>query len=125
MKSILQNSTLIVATLSMFTIAHAADTAESRSAEAVPLQEMVVASDVRADKAMQLKESGQIMPLRDLIEQVSKDYPGRIIEVELEEEDGRYVYEMEIVNEQGVVTELDIDAGSGKVLKVEEEYEDD
>ncbi|HKK15344.1 MAG TPA: PepSY domain-containing protein [Gammaproteobacteria bacterium] len=97
----------------------------SKSAEAVSPEKMTVASDVRADEAMQLKESGQILPLRDVIEQVNRDYPGRIIEVELEEEDGLYIYEMEIVNEEGVVTELDIDASDGKVLKAEEEFEDD
>ena len=46
--------------------------------------------------------------------------PGRIIEAELEEEDEKWVYEVEIVTADGKIHELEIDAQSGEILKTEE-----
>lgn len=51
--------------------------------------------------------------------------PGRVIEAEFEEEDGKSVYEVEIVAAGGKTYELEIDAHTGKVLKTEEEEKDD
>ena len=46
--------------------------------------------------------------------------PGRIVEAELENEDGKLVYSFDIkVVGQDALTEVDVDALSGMVLKVE------
>jgi hypothetical protein len=42
--------------------------------------------------------------------------PGRVLRVELEGEDGFLVYGIEVVGQDQTVTDLKIDAGSGKVL---------
>lgn len=75
-----------------------------------------------AEEARELKKTGEIMALESLIAQVRKDYPGQIIEIELDEEDDRYIYEIEVVNDDGVVIELEIDAASGEVLKYKKDY---
>lgn len=85
------------------------------------LLEIIVVADLKADEVWELKQSGKIMPLEDVIKQVRRDYPGRIIEIELEDEDGRYIYELELVDENGVVWELDVDAKTGQVLKYEQD----
>jgi len=85
------------------------------------LAEIVVVAELKADKVWELKQSGKIMPLEDLIKQVRRDYPGRIIEIELDDDDGRYVYELELVDENGVVWDLDVDAKTGQVLKYEQD----
>jgi len=87
----------------------------------VQLKDIIVVADLKADKVWELKQSGKIIPLEDLIKQVRRDYPGRIIEIELEDEDGRYVYELELVDENGVVWELEVDASTGQVLKYEQD----
>ena len=47
-------------------------------------------------------------------------YPGAVLlEVELEEEEGVLVYEVELVTQQGVVRELELHAGTAEVLKDE------
>lgn len=76
-------------------------------------------AELRADEVRKLKESGDIMPLEGLLKRVRQDYPGRVIEIELDEEDGRYVYELEIVDEDGIVWEIDLDARSGELLERE------
>ncbi len=49
-------------------------------------------------------------------------YPGaRLLEAELEEEDDRYVYEIELLTADGVARELELDARDGRLLKDEED----
>ncbi len=81
------------------------------------------ASALHADEhesARRLREAGDILPLEEIIARVRAEHPGRIIEAELESEDGRYVYEMEVLDESGRVTELEIDARSGERIGYEE-----
>lgn len=75
------------------------------------------------EQARKLKEAGSIMPLEDLLKAVRREYPGQVIEVELEEEDGRFYYEIEVLADDGIVRELDVDAATGEILDVE--IEDD
>lgn len=76
------------------------------------------------DRARMLKEAGEIRPLAEFIEDARKRHAGKIIEVELEEEGGKFIYELEILGENGVVVELKYDAKSGALLKMEAEDED-
>ena len=59
------------------------------------------------------------MTLESLIVQVRNDYPGEILEIELDDEDGRYIYEVEVIGEDGSEIELEIDAGTGEVLETD------
>jgi uncharacterized membrane protein YkoI len=70
-------------------------------------------------QARRLVEEGVIQPLEKILQQVWVQQPGRILEVELEREQERYIYEIELLDDQGVVWELEIDAQSGEILKTE------
>lgn len=72
-------------------------------------------------EARELRQQGEILSLQEILKRVEKDHPGQVIETELERESGRYIYELEIVTEQGKVIEIEVDAGTGETLKVEEE----
>ncbi|MGH8570191.1 MAG: PepSY domain-containing protein [Gammaproteobacteria bacterium] len=69
------------------------------------------------EQIRRLKESGTILSLESVLEQIRRDHPGRIIEIELDDDDGSYTYELEFVDEQGVVWDLEIDARTGKLLE--------
>lgn len=43
-------------------------------------------------------------------------HPGKVIEAELEREEGRVVWDLEIVTADGSITELAIDASSGAIV---------
>ena len=73
------------------------------------------------DEAKKLKDAGTILPLEQVLAQARRDRPGRVVETELEKKDRRYVYEIKIVDEQGVVHELKYDAESGRQLKEKKE----
>jgi len=72
-------------------------------------------------EARRLMESGSIQPLETILERVRAQRPGRILEVELEEEDRRYVYEIELLDESGQVWELKMNAVTGEILEQEQE----
>ncbi len=72
-------------------------------------------------QAKALREQGKILPLQVILEKVSREHPGQIIETELEEESGRYIYELEIVDDEGKVMEIKVDATTGEPLGIEAE----
>jgi uncharacterized membrane protein YkoI len=70
------------------------------------------------DRARELKETGIILPLEEIVRRAQKERPGQLLETELEEKKGRLVYQVEILSPDGVVWELTIDAKSGELLAV-------
>ena len=69
------------------------------------------------DRARRALESGEIMPLRTILQRIERDNPGQVIEVELEREAGRWTYEIKLLSAGGAIIELDIDARDGTVLR--------
>jgi len=68
-------------------------------------------------EARRLLESGDILSLEVILDKLRPQYSGEIIEVELEREAGRNVYELEILGGDGIVHELYIDAKTGDILR--------
>lgn len=82
----------------------------------------VLADEISQDVARELRRAGSIQALDTLLEQVRERHPeARLLDAELERDDGRYLYEVEIVTRDGEVRELEIDAGSGEILEDEAE----
>lgn len=80
------------------------------------------ARDLNQDQALRLRQDGVIQPLEQLVRNALDRYPGaRLLEAELEEEHGVYVYEVELLTATGVVRELELDARDGRVLQDEED----
>ena len=72
-------------------------------------------------EARRLLDSGEILPLEVILNNVRQTYPGRVLDIELEREDGQIAYEVEILGTDGVVTEVYINAKTGKVLSAKED----
>jgi uncharacterized membrane protein YkoI len=47
--------------------------------------------------------------------------PGKVIEVELEDEDGKLVYDLKMLSPQGQLQEIEVDAATGNILKIEDD----
>mgnify|MGYP003835870189 CR=1 FL=1 len=86
---------------------------------AMPWQ--ILQADQDADRARMLKQRGDILPLEQVIESAMAVKPGQILETELDEDDGRYVYELEILDDRGQVWELELDASTAELLELESE----
>lgn len=72
------------------------------------------------DRARQALEAGEILPLRVILERVERDYPGQVIDVELErkpEKDReRWVYEIKVLRSGGSLIKLKFDARDGSFV---------
>lgn len=68
-------------------------------------------------EARRLAAEGEIQPLVSILERIQAQQPGSILEVELERKKGRMIYEIEILDQQGTVWELKVDAVTGEILK--------
>jgi len=69
------------------------------------------------DQARSALLRGEIMPLKQLLERLETTHPGQILEVELEREGNRWRYEVKILQTEGKLLKLDVDAVSGEVLR--------
>ena len=65
------------------------------------------------DEGIALSKAGIVVPLARLVEQTNAVYPGRLLEAELEKGGGRYLYEIEWLEDTGRVRELWFDARTG------------
>ncbi|WP_026988628.1 PepSY domain-containing protein [Fodinicurvata fenggangensis] len=89
---------------------------------------LLLASSALADgddheRAREALERGDVLPLTRILEIAEKDTGGRVIEVDLEHDDGRYLYELELITPDGRLLELELDGATGRIL--EREFEDD
>lgn len=72
------------------------------------------------DRARRALERGEIVPLPRILARVERDQPGQVVEVELEREHGRWIYEIKLVKPGGALVALEYDARDGSPLRRED-----
>ena len=68
------------------------------------------------DRARRALEAGEILPLRTILHRVEREHPGRIMEVELEDKDNLWLYEIKLLRGDGTLVKLKVDARDGRLL---------
>ncbi len=68
-------------------------------------------------RALQAVQSGQVLPLAKVLALVEKAHPGQVLEVELEHEKQQWQYEIKLLQPDGRLMKLLVDARTGEVLK--------
>lgn len=82
----------------------------------------VVASDKEHDVIREALRRGEVLPLTKILAIATKEVPGDIVEVELEsKKSGLLKYEIKVLTANGRVREIEIDARTGAVLKIEDD----
>ncbi len=84
----------------------------------------LMSDEIDHDEALRLTEQGRILPLQSFIDDALRRFPGRFLEAELERDDGRYIYELEIVTRDRSVIDLEYDATTGALLDVDRDEDD-
>lgn len=74
------------------------------------------------DEAREAYEIGEALPLSRILPLALRAVPGEILEVELEREHGRLLYEIEILARSGRVRKVILDARTGAFLGAEDEH---
>lgn len=71
----------------------------------------------RARKAL---EAGEVLPLKTILERVEQNFPGQVMDVELERERmggrERWIYEIKVLRAGGALVKLKLDARDGSAL---------
>lgn len=76
---------------------------------------------VEHEEARRALEQGLVRPLEQIIVEARKHVQGDLIEVELERENDRYIYELEFIQPSGQIVELQLDA---KTMAIVEDDDD-
>lgn len=70
------------------------------------------------EQVRQAFASGQIMSLKDVLSKVEKDFPSEVIEIEFEKgKNDNFVYDIKMLQEDGTLMKLKVDASNADVLK--------
>jgi uncharacterized membrane protein YkoI len=72
------------------------------------------------DEVRHAVEAGKIRSLADILAAVRGKLPGEITGVEIEREHGRWLYEFRVVDSEGRLYEVYVDARSGEIEKIKE-----
>lgn len=85
-----------------------------------PLATALAGDEEIARKAL---VEGRIRPLTEIIELLKPQLPGiTILGVEIDVEDnGDIIYEFDIIDQSGRLKEVEVDAASGNILKIEDD----
>lgn len=81
------------------------------------------ASESDHELARQALQQGQVLPLRQVLDKVEREYQGQVLKIEFEREDGRYLYEIRLLQNDGRMAKLKVDAVDGRVLKIKRKGE--
>ena len=73
------------------------------------------------DRARAALAAGEVMPLSAILERVARQYPGNVLEVELERKQTRWIYELKLLQPNGGLMKLEVDARDGTILRQREE----
>jgi uncharacterized membrane protein YkoI len=73
------------------------------------------------ERARWALEQGEVRPLADILGIVRSRIDGEIVETEIENEDGAWVYEIKYISKSGRMKEIYVDGLSGRIV----EFDDD
>lgn len=74
------------------------------------------AADGDHDRARRAVERGEALPLREVLARLGDGLPGRVVEIEFDREDGRWVYELKVIDAAGRLLEVYVDARTARIL---------
>jgi uncharacterized membrane protein YkoI len=73
--------------------------------------------DDNHDRARRASEGGEILTMPEILKRIRSQTPGRVLDTELEREDGRWIYEIKLLDAKGRLYEVEIDAHNGEILR--------
>ena len=73
------------------------------------------------ETARELSETGEILPLETILNKARQYHNGKVIGVELERENTTLIYEIKVLDDDGILWEMKINAKDGKLLEEEED----
>jgi uncharacterized membrane protein YkoI len=69
-------------------------------------------------RARSAYEAGQIVSLQAILTRVQAEFTGSPLEIELEDDNGRFIYKVKLLATGGAIVKLEYDARDGRLLRV-------
>jgi uncharacterized membrane protein YkoI len=80
---------------------------------------------IDADTVLRAVQQAELMPLDRVLQILRAERQGEVVEIELDIDDGRVIYDFDVLSPEGRLYAVAIDALTGQVLEIELEDEDD
>jgi uncharacterized membrane protein YkoI len=77
--------------------------------------------DLEASQLTQQASDSSLVPVARILELTAQQVPGQVVKVELDDEQGRRVYEIKVLAENGRVRELKFDAHDAQLIEIEDD----
>jgi uncharacterized membrane protein YkoI len=74
------------------------------------------------DRARRASEGGEILTMSQILDRMRVQAPGRVLDTELEREHGRWVYQIKLLDPEGRLYEVEVDAHSGAIMRHGEDH---
>jgi uncharacterized membrane protein YkoI len=74
----------------------------------------------RRDAVRRASEAGEVLPLSEILRKLRGQVAGDVTGIDVEREHGRWRYEFRVIDKNGRVLEVVVDAKSGAVEQIEE-----
>ena len=75
----------------------------------------------RHDIAIKLESDGKVLSFEKIVEKAISLHQGRVIQAEILTKDKMYIYEVEILDEDGVLWDLKFNASDGSLIESSKE----
>ena len=79
-----------------------------------------LASSTDQERATQAVQAGDILSLRVILERLEQTQPGQVLDVEFEQKQGVWIYELKILKAGGRLQKLKVDAKTGVITSNKE-----
>jgi uncharacterized membrane protein YkoI len=76
-------------------------------------------ADSDQDRARAAVESGEVKPLNAILKSVRKQYKGQVLDTQLLDLGGRWVYRIRMLTQDGKVLDIGVDGRSGQIMDVQ------
>lgn len=70
------------------------------------------------ERARRMVQAGEIVPLRDVLAVMNRKFQGKMLEVELQNVDGRWLYDIRLLTPAGWIIDLFYDARTAELVEV-------
>ncbi|MCW0180665.1 MAG: PepSY domain-containing protein [Zavarzinia sp.] len=74
------------------------------------------------ERALEALREGRILPVEAILDAARKDFGGDVLDIELEDEDEGFIYEIKLIAADGRIMKLDYDAATGQLLRVRQRH---
>ena len=64
---------------------------------------------------------GRVLPLAEIFAKVKPDLLGKVIEIVLRVDGGTLIYDLKVLSPKGQLREVEVDAATGTILKMEDD----